>query len=497
MYPLPHYINGEFVTPSKDKGTPIPFFNPSTQQPLGELVSADASLVDLAVTGAQEAQKKWGRLSRGQRADYLFKIAQKIKEKGEALAHAETQNQGKPLWLSTQLDIPRASDNFSFFASALLQESQSCWQSSTDHLNYELSQPLGVAGLISPWNLPLYLLTWKIAPALASGCTVVAKPSEVTPHTAHLLAQIFQEVELPPGVCQMLHGTGPQTGQAIVEHPQVPAISFTGGTQTGRHIAQTAAPQFKKLSLEMGGKNASLVLEDCDLPQTLKALVRACYLNQGQICLCPSRLLVQKSIYSSFVTSFAEKVDALTVGDPFASQTFMGPLVSRSHLEKVTNALDGAIQSGMKRLTKRSPFTPLSGLSPEHLPGNFMAPSVIECLDPTHPIFTEEVFGPVVTITPFDTLEEAIHLANATHYGLSATIWTQNLSRAHGLAQCLQAGTIWINQWLARDLRVPFGGHKQSGLGVEGGFHSLDFFRTTKNVSFALESSFSKLGVLP
>jgi aminomuconate-semialdehyde/2-hydroxymuconate-6-semialdehyde dehydrogenase len=405
-----------------------------------------------------------------------------LEEHCEELALAESRDTGKPLWLARQVDIPRAVRNFRFFATGLLHFSSEAYQLDGQALSYVLRQPLGVVGCISPWNLPLYLLTWKVAPALAAGNCVVAKPSELTPTTASLLARLSLEAGLPPGVLNIVHGEGPSAGAALVVHPEVRAISFTGGTRTGAEIARLAAPMFKKLTLELGGKNPTLVFEDCHLERAVSEAVRAAFTNQGEICFCGSRILVHRSLYERFRQAFVERVRSLRVGDPLEPDTQQGALISEAHLQKVLSFIELALHEG---------GTLLCGGHRHQLEGRcrngyFLTPTVIEGLSPECRVNQEEIFGPVATLIPFDTEEEAVAYANATPYGLAASIWTENLARAHRVAEALQAGIVWVNCWMLRDLRTPFGGMKQSGVGREGGWEAFRFFTEPKSVTVAL-----------
>jgi aminomuconate-semialdehyde/2-hydroxymuconate-6-semialdehyde dehydrogenase len=376
------------------------------------------------------------------------------------------------------VDIPRAVANFRFYATAAMHTSNESHDTVGQAINYTLRQPVGVVGCISPWNLPLYLFTWKIAPAIAAGCTVVAKPSEVTPMTAYLLSKLCIEAGLPAGVLNIVHGSGPKVGSAIVSHKEVKAISFTGGTKTGEEIARTAAPMFKKLSLELGGKNPNIIFADCDYEEMLATTIRSSFSNQGEICLCGSRIFVERPLYEKFKTDFVERISKLKIGDPLEADTDVGAIVSRPHFDKIMSYIDLAQEEGGTILTGGE-LVKLDGRCSD---GLFIQPTVIEGLTCDCRTNTEEIFGPVVTIMPFDTEEEALGYGNSVRYGLSATIWTQNLSRAHRVAAKLDAGIIWINCWLLRDLRTPFGGVKDSGMGREGGFEALRFFTEEKNV---------------
>jgi aminomuconate-semialdehyde/2-hydroxymuconate-6-semialdehyde dehydrogenase len=475
-----HYIAGD-LQPSIPAEW-LPNINPATGEVYSEIAAGDAADVERAVTAAQHALPDWSRLPATARADYLEKIAAIVERDSESFALAESMDQGKPLSLARTMDIPRAIANLRFFASAGIHFASEAHATSSDILNYTLRTPVGVVGCISPWNLPLYLFTWKIAPALAAGCTVVAKPSELTPMTAFLLARACRDAGLPTGVLNIVHGLGNRAGQAIVSHPAVAAISFTGGTATGQHIARTAAPMLKKLSLELGGKNPNLVFADCDFEQAVKTSVRAAFTNQGEICLCGSRILVERSLYPAFVEAFVAEVKTIQVGDPLAPATQLGALVSEAHLNKVLSYIrlaeeeGGHIEAGGVRVH-------LAGRCAQ---GFFVAPTVITGLGPTCRTNQEEIFGPVVTIAPFDSEHEAITIANGTAYGLAATIWTNHLARAHRVAARINAGIVWVNCWLLRDLRTPFGGMKQSGIGREGGWEALRFFTEARNVCLKL-----------
>lgn len=476
MTKIQNFIGGAFREPST--GSYFPSFNPTTGEAHLEVSDSDARDIAQAVEAAKAAFPAWRALRPEERADFLYRIADRIEARKQELAEAESADQGKPVWLAAQMDIPRAAHNFRFFAGAVLHHRDHTTRMDHGMFNYTSRHPLGVAGLISPWNLPLYLLTWKIAPAIATGNTAVCKPSELTSHTAFLLCEIFREVGLPDGVVNMVFGTGAKAGAALVSHPDVPLISFTGGTVTGRAIAQATAPMFKKLSLELGGKNPNIVFDDADLDEAVATTIRSSFLNQGEICLCGSRIYVQESIFETFVQNFVSKVRELRVGDPKSPDTFLGPLVSKDHLSKVMSFLEIARNEGVK--------VACGGQRPQLggalAGGYFLEPTVL--LNPKHEsrLQQEEIFGPVVTITPFRSEEEAIRMANGVVYGLSATVWTQSVRRAHAVSEKLEAGTVWVNTWMSRDLRVPFGGVKASGLGREGQEHSIDFFTEAKNI---------------
>jgi len=476
MLRLANFIDGEFVPPHG--GAYFDDFEPASGNVIAQIPDSDRADVDAAVAAAKAAFPAWSRTPAEQRSRVLLKLADLIEQNLEALACLESRDNGKPVSLARRLDIPRASANFRFFATAILHHASEAHVTDAAALNYTLRQPLGVAGLISPWNLPLYLLSWKIAPAIAAGNTCIAKPSELTPLTANRLAELTLEAGLPPGVVNIVHGYGPKAGAAICEHPDVPLISFTGGTVTGGRVAATAAPMFKKLSLELGGKNPNVIFADADLEQAMSTTLRSSFWNQGEICLCGSRIFVERSIYDEFVERFAQAAPELRLGDPSDEQTQVGALISEAHLQKVLGYID---------LAKEEGGTIVAGGRRVDRPGWFVEPTVITGLGCDRRVMQEEIFGPVVTITPFDGEDEAIAFANSTRYGLSATVWTSDLKRAHRVAASLDAGTIWINCWLLRDLRVPFGGMKDSGVGREGGFESLNFFTEAKNVCVKLD----------
>jgi aminomuconate-semialdehyde/2-hydroxymuconate-6-semialdehyde dehydrogenase len=471
---LDNFINGEFVEPhAKSYFEDV---NPATGKCIAEVPDSDERDVADAVGAAKTAFPAWSRTPAEQRSRLLLKLADVLERNFDELAQLESEDNGKPVSLAKRMDIPRAIANFRFFATAILHQSSEAHATDLAALNYTLRQPMGVAGLISPWNLPLYLLSWKIAPAIASGNTCVAKPSELTPLTANRLAELSLEAGLPPGVMNIVHGSGPKAGAAICAHPDVPLISFTGGTLTGAKVAATAAPMFKKLSLELGGKNPNVIFADADLEDAVATSIRSSFWNQGEICLCGSRIFVERAIYDQFVERFAAQTKKLRIGDPADEWTEVGALVSEAHLEKVMRYV---------ALAKEEGGTVIGGNRVDR-PGYFLEPAIITGLGCECRVLQEEIFGPVVTVTPFDGEEEAVRFANSTRYGLSATVWTRDLKRAHRVAAELHAGTVWINCWLLRDLRVPFGGMKDSGVGREGGFDSLEFFTEAKNVCVKL-----------
>lgn len=472
---LANYINGELIPPHSSNY--LDDINPVIAEKFAEIPLSDEEDLRLAIASAEKAFPAWSGLSTKERADYLMKISNLIKDNLEELAVAESTDTGKPLQLAKTVDIPRAASNMEFFAHAITQFSSES-HAGKDSINYTLRKPLGVVACISPWNLPLYLFTWKIAPALAAGNCVIAKPSEITPYTAYLFSKICMEAGLPNGVLNILHGTGPEIGNAIVQDKKIKAISFTGGTATGRKIAKISAPLFRKVSLELGGKNPALVFADCDLEKTVDGLVRASFTNQGEICLCASRIYIEESIYEDFKNRFVEKVKALKVGNPSKQANNMGALVSAQHLEKVKSYIDLAKKEGGNLLCGDEDIE----LDEETKNGYFLRPHVFENLPNQCSTNQEEIFGPVVSLNVFNDEKEAIALANESEYGLASTIWTNDLSRAHRIGNQIETGIVWINCWMNRDLRTPFGGMKNSGLGREGGLEALRFFTEPKNI---------------
>ncbi len=492
MLKLENYIGGELLAPASDEY--LDNFNPATGAVYSLIPDSDERDVEAAVEAAKKAFPAWSKMSAETRHDYLIKISNLLERDLDFLAEAESVDNGKPKTLAKQVEIPRAVSNFKFYATAAMHTHTEAHETVGQAINYTLRQPLGVVGCISPWNLPLYLFSWKIAPALAAGCCVVAKPSEITPMTAYLLSKLCIEAGLPGGVLNIVHGLGAKAGNAIVAHRDVKAISFTGGTATGAQIASIAAPLFKKLSLELGGKNPNIIFADCNYDEMLETTVRSSFSNQGQICLCGSRIFIERPIYERFKTDFVERVKKLKIGDPLDEKTNVGAVVSKQHLEKVLSYIELAKEEGGKILTggnsldlsnenyKLDESNPKSKIQNPKLAGWFIEPTVIEDLAHDCRTNQEEIFGAVVTIQPFDSEEEVLNYANSVRYGLSSTIWTENLSRAHRVAEKIESGIVWINCWLLRDLRTPFGGVKDSGVGREGGFEALKFFTEEKNI---------------
>ncbi len=472
-----NFIDGVFV--DAVDGETLPNVNPATGQEIGTIARSKKADVEVAAHAAMRARKDWASRSMLERADLLDRMADGLEQRMEEIAQRESRDTGKPLALARRVDAQRSIDNFRFFADFARQQEPEVFEMA-DATNIVHRNPIGVVGLITPWNLPLYLLSWKVAPALLMGNTIVAKPSEMTPLTAALMCEVASEIGLPPGVINVVHGYGPEVGQAILEHPSIGAISFTGGTSTGRHVAATAAPLFKKLSLELGGKNATIVLDDADLDEAVNGAVRAGFTNGGQVCLCGSRILVHRSIADGFTQRLVEAVDAMVCGPPDAPSTQIGALISLEHLEKVESYIKLGVEEGGVILTGGT--REMTGQVTATNTGAFLRPTIIDGLDHTSRTSTEEIFGPVVTVHRFDSDEEAIDMANSTEYGLAGSIWSTNIERAHALAQQIETGIIWVNTWLHRDLRTPFGGVKNSGVGREGGNWSLGFFSEPLNV---------------
>jgi aminomuconate-semialdehyde/2-hydroxymuconate-6-semialdehyde dehydrogenase len=480
MQKIQNYINGELVAPAS--GRYLDNVNPAEGKVYSLIPDSDGADVQSAVEAARNAFWEWSSMPVEKRSAVLMKISDLIDRDLDALSVAESIDNGKPVKLARAVDIPRASANMRFFATGAIHFASEAHITDKEAINYTTRTPSGIAGCISPWNLPLYLFTWKIAPALAAGCTVIAKPSELTPMTAFLFSKLCVEAGLPKGVLNIIHGLGPKAGQAIIEHPEITSISFTGGTATGKKIAATAAPMFKKLSLELGGKNPNIIFSDCDFEQAVNTTLLSSFSNQGEICLCGSRIFVERSLYPKFLEAFVARTKALLVGDPTDDKTKVGALVSEAHMQKVLSYIALAKQEGGEIVCGGSQIK-LEGRCSS---GYFVAPTIITGLSSQCRTNQEEIFGPVVTIMPFDTEEEVLTFANSTTYGLSATLWTENLKRTHRVAAQLKSGIIWVNCWLFRDLRTPFGGMKQSGVGREGGWEALRFFTEAKNVCVKL-----------
>lgn len=474
-----HFINGEYV--ASKSGKTFENLNPATEELLGTVCEGGKEEIDRAVNAARKALNgPWKKIKQNERIAILRRIGDIILERKDELARLESLDTGKPYWLASSVDIPRAAYNFHFFADYLRGIGTEAYQMDDEAINYSIRRPVGVVGLINPWNLPLLLLTWKLAPCLAAGNTAVIKPAELTPLTATVLGEICRDAGVPDGVVNIVHGFGPNSaGAALTEHPDVDAISFTGETTTGKVIMASAAKTLKKLSYELGGKNPNIIFADSDLDEVIETTIKSSFINQGEVCLCGSRIYVERPIYDQFLEKFVAKTKELKIGDPFDPQTKIGALISKEHYERVNGYLDLAKEEGGQFLT--------GGKRPEGLKkGYYLEPTIIVGLDRSCRVVQEEIFGPVVTVIPFDSEEEVIMQANDTHYGLSATIWTNNLRRAHRVAAQIEAGIIWVNTWFLRDLRTPFGGMKQSGIGREGGMHSFEFYSELSNICIKL-----------
>ncbi len=480
MIRIQNYIGGELQ--DSVTGQFLENINPANGSIYSKIPNSGSEDVERAIEAAESAFPMWSELPEKKRGEWLLKIAEGLRKKSKEFAEAESRDSGKAIQLATTVDIPRAIQNFEYFSTAFYHLSGNTHPMDGKAVNYTTRKPLGVIGAISPWNLPLYLLTWKIAPAIAAGNTIVAKPSEVTPMTAYLFSKLLVELSFPPGVINIVHGTGPSVGAPICASPKTKAISFTGSTATGKTVASTAASMFKKVSLEMGGKNPNIVFADCDFEEAVSGSVRAAFSNNGQICLCGSRIYVERPIYEKFKEEFIKKANQLKIGDPLDESNDQGAIVSKNHYEKILKCIELAKEEGGKVLMGGSPF-PVDG---EHSKGFYISPTLIEGVSETSRTNQEEIFGPVATIAPFDTEREVIGFANGTDYGLSGSIWTQDISRGHRVASKIDSGILWVNSWMVRDLRTPFGGMKASGVGREGGEWAFDFYTETKNIHVKL-----------
>ncbi len=472
-----NFVDGEFQKTAQV----LENVAPGTGEVFGTIPRSGSKEVEQAMAAAKRAFPVWSNSPAAERAACLNRLADAVRDHASVLAKYEAQDNGKPISLAAQVDIPRAEKNLRFYASGIQHFASKSHAMEGEAINYTLRKPLGVVACISPWNLPLYLFTWKVAPALAAGNCVVAKPSELTPVTAYLLSTWVRQAGFPDGVFNILHGLGPEVGEALVNHPDIAAVSFTGGTLTGARIASQVAPKFKKMSLELGGKNPAIIFDDADLEEALRMTLRSSFANQGQICLCGSRILIQRNVYDTFKRSLVAKASKMVAGDPLHPDTKLGAVVSEAHMQKIMSYIELAKDEGGQVLCGGH------RLHPEGVEGGFyVAPTIIEGLGPQCRTNQEEIFGPVVTLQPFDTEEEALKLANDTAYGLAATLWTTNLKRAHRVAAGIESGMVWVNTWLLRDLRTPFGGVKDSGLGREGGFEALEFFTESQNICIKL-----------
>ena len=473
MIKVENYVNGNFVSTEET----IEDTNPATGKIIANIPRSKPDDVQKAVLAADNAREYWSNLNLEDRRVWLKKIADALESRAEEIAKLESLDTGKPIKLARAVDALRSVANFRFFAEFSKDFVGETFEMD-DATNHVIYKPAGVAGLITPWNLPLYLLSWKIAPAIVMGNTVVAKPSELTPLTANLLAEVIHEIGLPQGVVNIVHGLGHEAGQTIVSHPKVNLISFTGGTITGKKVAETAAPMFKKLSLELGGKNATIVLDDVNIDSAIPEIARSGFLNQGQVCLCGSRILISHKIWDEFVEKFVTYIEGMKVGDPSSDDSDLGALVSFSHRDKVESYIHLAQREGGEILCGGK----IPNLEPPFDKGAFLEPTVVSNLDYQSRTSNEEIFGPVVTLHQFKTDDEAIEMANCTDYGLAGSVWTSDSTRGKELAEKIETGMVWVNTWLHRDLRVPFGGVKDSGIGTEGGRWSLSFFSQPVNI---------------
>ncbi|ORY07843.1 aldehyde dehydrogenase [Basidiobolus meristosporus CBS 931.73] len=479
---IDNFINGEYIAPSS--GQYIDNFNPSTGKVYSQVANSGVEDVNNAVEAASKALPLWSATSREERSKVLLRIADLLEARAEEIGRAESEDQGKPATMAIHGDVPKSAAMFRYFGTLILHTKETVNVMDGVGMSYTQRMPVGVCALVSPWNFPLYLLVWKIAPCIAAGCTAVCKPSEFTSVTANMLCAVMKEAGLPDGVCNMVFGTGSQTGSVLVEHPQVAAISFTGGCETGSKINEAGSRGLKKVALELGGKNANIVFEDVDLPTCIPVSVKSAFLNQGEICLCNSRMFIHRSVYDEFLELFVAETKKLVVGDPSNKSTFMGPVVNRSQYEKILGYIELAKQEGGK-IECGGVEKPPGVLGTELEGGYFIQPTVITGLSPNSRVMQEEIFGPVVAICPFDDEDEVIALANGTKYGLSASVWSRCGQRARRVAEKLRTGNVWINTWMVRDMSMPFGGVKASGLGREGGEYALNFFTDYKSIMLA------------
>lgn len=481
MEKIKNYINGQYCEPIN--GLYIDNFDPSTGQVYSWIPNSDVQDLDLAVSAAKAAFPLWSNRPASERSAILLKLAQGIEDRMDEFVRAESRDNGKTEKLAAHVDIPRAVSNFHFFATAITHFASESHYMEQVGINFTTRRPIGIVACISPWNLPLYLFSWKIAPALAAGNCVIAKPSEITPYTAYLLGEVATQAGLPPGVLNILHGTGPNIGNSMVEHPEIKAISFTGGTETGAHIARIAAPMFKKLSLELGGKNPTIVFSDVDINKVVKEIFRSSFSNQGQICLCGSRIFIHEKIYNAFKEAFVKWVKSAKVSFPSDPEAQIGAIVSKAHLDKICAHIELAKQEGGNLLAGGNRVY----LEAPYDQGYYLEPTIFENLSNDCRTNQEEIFGPMVTLIPFQSEAQVIEMSNASKYGLAASVWTSDLNTAHRVADQLQVGIVWVNAWLVRDLRTPFGGMKASGVGREGGWEALRFFTEPKNIFIKYE----------
>lgn len=474
---IDHFINGKFTAPSK--GEYFDDLNPATGKAIARVASGAAEDIDQAVSAAKQAFEKgpWSRMAMQERSSILRRVGDLILKNLDTLAMAETMDTGKPLSESREGDIPRAAQNFHFFADYALALHDECYTVTPQERHLAVREPQGVSGLITPWNLPLYLASWKIAPCLVMGNSCVLKPAEWTPQTANILAALMHEAGVPEGVFNVVNGFGANAaGEALTRHPDVRSISFTGETSTGRAIMAAASGTLKKVSFELGGKGANIIFADADLNEALPTAIRAAYRNQGQICLAGSRLFVQESVYKQVADELQKRVSQIKVGNPLDSSTQMGAIISREQLEKVQTYIeigkkDGKLLYGGERLQNLGE-------------GNFLSPALFSEIDNSSKVCQEEIFGPVLPIIPFKDEEDLLEMVNSTPYGLSCSVWTNDANRQHRMASGIKSGIVWVNCWFARDLRTPFGGQKSSGVGREGGRWALDFFSEMKTICY-------------